>query len=102
MTDNTRFCVNCAYRSKLLGSDMCNRATDTLDLTTGKPEVLYNSCRLERIEPSKFTSGEKCGIEGRFFQQNTTVKYRFNLWFKGTVSCVKQGLLEFFDKLMKK
>lgn len=97
-----KFCVDCTYRSKLLGSDMCNRTTGTLDLTTGKHKVLYNLCSLERREHFKFTSGEKCGIEGRFFQQNTKVKYRFNLWFKGVVSCVKQGLLEFFDKLMKK
>ena len=81
---------------------MCNRTTSTLDLTTGKPEVLYKLCRLERSEPFKFTPSETCGTEGRFFQQNTTVKYRFNQWFKGVVTYVKQGLLEFFDKLMKK
>ena len=81
---------------------MCNRTTSTLDLTTGKPKVLYNLCSLERSEPFKFTTSGTCGLEGRFFQQNTTVKYRFNLWFKGAVTYVRQELLEFFDKLMKK
>ena len=66
--------------SKLLGSDMCNRTTDKLDLTTGRPEVLYKLCRIERTEPYLLVPSTTCDTEGKFFEQNTSVWYRIKKW----------------------
>lgn len=74
------FCVDCIHRSKLLGSDMCNRPRGGLDLTTGKPGALYKLCTIERMEPYKIFPHITCDKEGKFFHQNTSVWYRIKKW----------------------
>ena len=76
---NPPFCVDCTHRSRLLGSDMCNRPSGGLDLTTGKPGALYKLCTLERMWDSDL-SGLQCSPIGRFFQQNTSIWYRIKKW----------------------
>ena len=77
---NPPFCVDCVHRSKLLGSDMCNRTTDKLDIITGRHEVLFMLCNRQREEPHWLLQKETCGEDGRFFQQNTSVWYRIKKW----------------------
>lgn len=80
------FCVDCTHRSKLLGSDMCNRITDEFDLTTGNSKVLYRLCSIERMEPRLIIHGVTCGTDGKFFQQNISMWYRIKKWVSNKFS----------------
>jgi len=75
------FCVDCKHRSKLMGTQMCNRTTDLLDITTGKFEVLFVPCYRQREDMHRLFKTVTCGTEGRFFQQNNTVWYNIKKWF---------------------
>ena len=77
---NPPFCVDCTHRSKLLGSDMCSRPDGRIDLTTGKPYKLYKLCSIERTEPFTLVPHSTCDVEGKFFEQNTSVWYRIKKW----------------------
>ena len=91
---NPPFCVDCTHRSKLLGSDMCNRPDGTLDLITGKPRVLYRLCTIERAQPFTLIPHITCAVEGKFFEQNTSVWCRIKKWAgKSSVRMVNQLII---------
>lgn len=54
---------------------MCNRPSGVISHVSGKEDVEYVSCSVERLFEA-YLDKPRCGPSGKFFVQNTSV------WFK--------------------
>jgi len=72
---NPPICKDCKYSSKVLGVLVCSRPTGLLDLTTGKEDLLYRYCGVERLHDSSFGKLQ-CGAVGRFYKDGKWKKVK--------------------------